>query len=49
MSEHHPDDVTFGDVLPEQTSDDIEHPSERDAPEADVQRLLDDRPPHHLG
>ena len=40
--------MDFGDVLPEQTSDDVEHPSERDDGEVELQRFLDDKPPHHV-
>jgi hypothetical protein len=40
--------MSFGDVLPEQTSDDL---SDRDADDDsdDLRRFLDERPPHHLG
>jgi hypothetical protein len=42
-------DYGFGEVLPEQTADDLAEPNdEGDGVDADVQRLLDDKPPHHL-
>lgn len=50
VSEHHPSGIDFGDVLPEQTSDDVE-PREAESAadgDADLQRFLDDKPPHHL-
>lgn len=47
MSEHHPSEMHFGDVLPEQTSDDVDAPEEQDDPE-DLRRFLDDKPPHHV-
>jgi len=43
-------DYAFGEVLPEQTSDDEADTSDReDDADADLRRLLDDKPPHHLG
>jgi hypothetical protein len=39
-------DYGFGEVLPEQTADDMDEPGPE--ADADVQRLLDDKPPHHL-
>lgn len=50
MSEHHPSGIDFGDVLPEQTSDDVEptDAAPADEADADLQRFLDDKPPHHL-
>lgn len=50
MSQPPDPDYGFGEVLPEQTADDIADATEQDDPEsdADVRRLLDDKPPHHL-
>jgi hypothetical protein len=42
-------DYGFGEVLPQQTADDRPDADECDGDDADVQRLLDDKPPHHLG
>jgi hypothetical protein len=44
----------FGDLLPDQTSDDVEDPGERtrrassDADTDDLERFRRDKPPHHV-
>jgi hypothetical protein len=44
-------DYGFGEVLPDQTTDEAADPADRADGDADpdLRRLLDDKPPHHLG
>lgn len=48
MSQPPDPDYGFGEVLPEQTADDIAEATEQGDADSDVRRLLDDKPPHHL-